>query len=41
VLLYGGVIYACMSNVDTILEPTNVLFSKAEVFVRRMLRWAF
>jgi hypothetical protein len=41
VLLYGCVIYACLSNVETTLDPTNVVFSKAEIFARKMLRWIF
>jgi hypothetical protein len=41
VLLYGSVIYACLSNVETVLSPANLVFAKAEIFVRKMLRWAF
>jgi hypothetical protein len=41
VLMYGSVLYACLSNVETVLSPANLLFSKAEIFVRKMLRWAF
>jgi hypothetical protein len=41
VLLYGCVIYACLSNVETTLDPTNAVFAKAEIFSRKMLRWIF
>jgi hypothetical protein len=40
VLMYGSVIYACLSNIEPVLEPTNVVFAKAEIFIRTMLRWA-
>jgi hypothetical protein len=40
VLQYGSVVYACLSNVESALDHANVTFSKAEVFFRRMLRWA-
>jgi hypothetical protein len=39
--LYGCIIYACLSNIETTLDPTNVVFSKAEVLARKMLRWTF
>jgi hypothetical protein len=38
--MYGSVIYACLSNIEPVLEPTNVVFAQAEVFIRTMLRWA-
>jgi hypothetical protein len=38
--LYESVIYACLSNIEPVLEPTNVLYAQAEFFVRTMLRWA-
>ena len=41
VLLYGCIIYACLSNVETTLDPTNAVFSKAEIFARKMIRWIF
>ena len=41
VLLYGRVLYACMSDVTQTLTPTNGLFSKVEIFLRRMIRWVF
>ena len=40
VLQYGRVVYACLSNVESALEPTNLIFAKAEIFFRKMLRWA-
>ena len=40
VLMYGSVIYACLSNIEPVLEPTNVVFAQAEIFIRSMLRWA-
>lgn len=40
VLQYGSVVYACLSNVESALDHSNVIFSKAEIFFRRMLRWA-
>ena len=40
VLQYGCVVYACLSNVESALEPTNTVFAQAEIFVRTMLRWA-
>ena len=27
VLMYGSVIYACLSNIEPVLEPTNVAFA--------------
>lgn len=33
--------YACLSNVETTLDQTNAVFSKAEIFARKMLRWIF
>jgi hypothetical protein len=41
VLLYGCILYACMSDVQTTLTPTNGLFAQVEIFYRRMLRWIF
>ena len=38
--MYGSVIYACLSNIEPVLEPTNVVFAQAEVLIRNMLRWA-
>ena len=40
VLQYGCVVYACLSNVESALEPTNLIFANAEIFFRKMLRWA-
>jgi hypothetical protein len=40
VLLYGCIIYACLSNVESTMDPTNMVFAKAEAMVRKMLRWA-
>ena len=40
VLMYGSVIYACLSNVEPALAPVNVVFAQAEVLIRSMLRWA-
>jgi hypothetical protein len=39
--LYGCIVYACLSNVETTLDQTNAVFSKAEIFARKMLRWIF
>ena len=41
VLLYGGILYACMSDVLTTLTPSNGLFAQVEIFYRKMLRWIF
>jgi hypothetical protein len=41
VLLYGSVMYACMSDVHQTLTPTNGHFSKVEIFLRKMIRWVF
>ena len=41
VLLYGCIIYACLSNVEITLDQANPVFSKAEIFARKMLRWVF
>jgi ABC-type Co2+ transport system permease subunit len=41
VLLYGGILYACMSDVITTLTPSNALFAQVEIFYRKMLRWIF
>ena len=38
--MYGSVIYACLSNIEPVLESTNVVFAQAEIFIRSMLRWA-
>jgi hypothetical protein len=38
--MYGSVVYACLSNIESVLEPKNVVFAKAEIFIRSMLRWA-
>ena len=38
--MYGSVLYACLSNIEPVFEPTNVVFAQAEVFIRTMLRWA-
>jgi hypothetical protein len=27
VLMYGSVVYACLSNIEPVLEPTNVVFA--------------
>ena len=41
VLLYGSIVYACMSDVHQTLTPKNALFSDVEIFLRRMIRWVF
>lgn len=41
VLLYGCVLYACMSDVSTTLTPSNRVFAQVEIFYRKMLRWIF
>ena len=38
--MYGSVVYACLSNIEQVLQPTNVVFAQAEIFIRTMLRWA-
>jgi hypothetical protein len=38
--MYGSVIYACLSNVEPVFDPANMVFAQAEVFIRTMLRWA-
>ena len=40
VLQYGCILYACLSNVESALDPTNLIFAKAEILIRTMLRWA-
>jgi hypothetical protein len=32
ILLYGSVLYACMSDVTTTLTPTNSFFKDIEIF---------
>ena len=39
--MYGCVVYAGLCNIETMLVQTNAVFSKAEIFVRKMLRWVF
>ena len=39
-LQYGCVLYACLSNVESALDHSNLIFAKAEILFRRMLRWA-
>jgi hypothetical protein len=29
-----------MSNLEPVLSPANLIFAKAEIFIRKMLRWA-
>ena len=41
VLLYGSVMYACMSDVHQTLTPTNVHFAQVGLFLRKMSRWVF
>ena len=41
VLLYGCVLYACMSDVQPTLTPTKGVFASVEIFYRKMLRWIF
>ena len=38
--MYGCVIFACLSDIETVLTPANAVFSQAEIFIRTMLRWA-
>ena len=38
--MYGSMVYACLGNIEPVFEPTNVVFAKAEIFIRTMLRWA-
>jgi hypothetical protein len=40
ILLYGNILYACMSDVTTTLTPKNQIFGDVEIFKRKMLRWA-
>jgi hypothetical protein len=40
ILLYGNILYACMSDVTTTLTPKNKIFREVEIFQRKMLRWA-
>ncbi len=32
IMLYGSILYACMSDVTTTLTPTNKFFSDVEIF---------
>ena len=41
VLLYGCTLYACLSDAENTLTPTNRFFSQVEIFYRKMLRWIF
>jgi hypothetical protein len=41
VLLYGCILYACMSDAITTLTPTNSVYAQVEIFYRKMLRWIF
>ena len=40
VLQYGCIVYACLSNVESALDPTNLIVAKAKLLIRTMLRWA-
>ena len=33
IMLYGSILYACMSDVTTTLTPTNSFFSEVEIFL--------
>ena len=39
-LLFGGVVWACLMPIDFTLDTYNSAFYKAELFLRKMLRWA-
>jgi hypothetical protein len=40
ILMYGSVLFACLGNDLSTLTANCMVFKEAEVFVRRMLRWA-
>jgi hypothetical protein len=40
ILMYGSVLFACLGNSLETLQSGNTDFQAAEIFVRRMLRWA-
>ena len=39
-LTYGGVLFACLGNVEMTMTPSSTVFTQAERLVRDMLRWA-
>jgi hypothetical protein len=39
-LLYGSVIFSCLSPTNVSLVGGTVMFQRAEVLLRKMLRWA-
>jgi hypothetical protein len=39
-LLYGSVIFSCLSATNVSLEGGTTMFKRAEVLFRKMLRWA-
>jgi hypothetical protein len=39
-LLYGSVIFSCLSPTNVSLEGGTTMFKRAEVLFRKMLRWA-
>ena len=40
VLLYGSPLFACLSEKGMTLTPTSLVFREAEVFMRKLIRWA-
>jgi hypothetical protein len=39
-LLYGSVIFSCLSPTNVSLVGGNAMFKRAELLLRKMLRWA-
>jgi hypothetical protein len=39
-LLYGSVIFSCLSPTNVSLVGGAVMFKRAEILLRKMLRWA-
>jgi hypothetical protein len=39
-LLYGSVIFSCLSPTNVALIGGSAMFKRAEILLRKMLRWA-
>ena len=38
--MFGCIIYACLSDLSLVLQPSSRVWAKAETLIRQMLRWA-
>ena len=39
-LMFGCIVYACLSDLSLVLQPSHRVWVKAETLLRHMLRWA-